>query len=122
MLWDLIQQAQIGRARADAEAAKSAAANAKSESQFFRARLQSLEETVERLSLVTMALSELLRDRSLVTDAEVEARVQEIDLRDGKLDGRLRPPPSECVDCHRPNVAGRKRCLYCGGEMSAGPA
>ncbi len=117
MLWDLIQQAQIGRARDDSRDAKSAAADAQGEIRFLKDRLLCLEQSVERLSLATMAIAEILRDRFHITEVEIEARIEEIDLRDGKLDGRLRQPANECVHCRRTNAARRSNCLYCGESL-----
>lgn len=113
MLWDLIQQAQIGEAKSDAMEAQQT-------SRLLQIRVQSLEENFERLSLASMAISEILCDRLGITHAEIEARVQEIDLRDGKLDGRLRPATNDCPQCHHTNVAHRRKCLYCGETLAPG--
>ena len=117
MLWDLIQQSQIGHAESVAENAKSTAADALQESRLLKNRIQQLEETVERLSLAAIAVAEILRDRLGVTEAEIEAKVQEIDLRDGKLDGRLRAPTNDCESCHHTNSPNRSKCLYCGAAL-----
>ena len=117
MFWDLIQQAQIGQAQWEAQNAKSAAADVQAENRFFKARIQKLEETVERVSLAAMAVAEILRDRLGVTQNEIEAKVQEIDLRDGKLDGRLRVPSDDCVHCGQTNSPHRRNCLYCGESL-----
>jgi len=38
-----------------------------------------------------MAMAELLRDRSGISEEVIEAKIREIDLRDGQPDGKLSP-------------------------------
>lgn len=118
MLWDFIQQGQIGRAEWTAQDANATAKDSLSETRLLKAHLQTLEQTVERTALAAMALAEILRDRLGVTEAEIEAKVQEIDLRDGRLDGRVRTQIQACQHCQRPNAAHRRACLYCGQQLS----
>jgi hypothetical protein len=117
MFWDLMQHFQIHQAQADAESAKSTANDAQMENRLLKERIQTLEETVERLSLATMATAEILRDRFGVTEKELEAKIQEIDLRDGKLDGRFRQPRIKCPQCRYINAANRCNCLFCGKPL-----
>ena len=37
-----------------------------------------------------------------------------IDLRDGKLNGKLRKEIVECQDCKRVMAPAHRRCMYCG--------
>ncbi len=117
MFWELIQQAKIGHAKLVADNAKSTAVDALQENRFLKQRVQYLDETVERLSLAAMAVAEILCDRLGVTKDEIEAKVQEIDLRDGKLDGRLRAPANNCERCSHTNSPNRRKCLYCGEPL-----
>jgi hypothetical protein len=69
-----------------------------------------------------MAMSEIVRDKLKLSEQEIEAKLAEIDLRDGRLDGQSRPPVgsssvARCPDCHRPNAASRRQCLYCGTAL-----
>lgn len=117
MIWDLIQQVQIAHTQSKIEAATFAAGDASRNTRLLQDRVKRLEESVERLSLATMAIAEILRDRMGVTQQELESRVLEIDLRDGKQDGRLSAPTNECPECHHANAAHRKACLYCGQDL-----
>ncbi len=75
----------------------------------------SLRSDVERLMIIAEALWEILRDRFGLDDAELFRRMAEIDLRDGRADGRLAPsPPRPCPDCGRVMSRGRPICLFCG--------
>jgi hypothetical protein len=43
-------------------------------------------------------------------------KVQEVDLRDGELDGKLLSL-ADCLSCTRSNNARRTLCIYCGEEL-----
>ncbi|MFH1499477.1 MAG: hypothetical protein ABII82_16830 [Verrucomicrobiota bacterium] len=81
------------------------------------ARLSEIEFKLERLSLITHALWDLLKDRHGYTDEELNDWINLTDLKDGRLDGRYKAdtPPLNCPKCGR--VVGRTqgRCIYCGG-------
>jgi hypothetical protein len=112
-LWNIAQHRQIetlDRAAADAnETARRAAAN-----------VIEIQVALERLSLTCRAMWELLRERTSVSEADLIAKVHEIDLRDGRLDGRARSAAKHCPQCSRVNNSRRDRCLYCGAELEAG--
>lgn len=69
---------------------------------------------LERLTLMNQALWELLRERLQLSDAELEQRVAEVDLRDGVADGKLTPTAVRCPSCSRVCNARHAKCLYCG--------
>ncbi len=71
-----------------------------------------LERRLEKLSLVCQALWTLVRDRTGVTEDDLAKRVQEVDLSDGKLDGRV-GGAVDCPSCKRRYARSRDRCLYC---------
>jgi len=80
-------------------------------------RAEALELDVERLLMISEALWTMLKEKHGYTDEALEKRIMEIDLRDGKLDGRVADsPPGKCPKCGRPLMKRRPRCLYC-GEM-----
>ncbi|WP_397568828.1 hypothetical protein [Schlesneria sp. T3-172] len=121
MLWDLIQQSQISQAKFQSQHAEAAAADAHAEIRLLKIRLQKLEEAFDRLTMSTMAIAEILCEQGQLTEEEVEAKIEEIDLRDGTLDGRLRQPApvSQCAKCRHANSARRSKCLYCGEPLPA---
>ncbi len=84
------------------------------------ARLTEIEFKLERLSLITHSLWELLKERHGYTDEELNDWINLTDLKDGRLDGRYKAntPPLNCPKCGR--VVGRTqaRCIYCGGVAS----
>ena len=77
---------------------------------------------IERLLMVTEALWGILREKHGLTDEDLTRRIHEIDLRDGKLDGRVAPePPGRCPRCDRVLERKRPYCLYCGQPIAADP-
>ena len=116
MFWELYQYGRIHEASANADAARSAARTNESDLRDVRGTVDRLERQVERLTLASLALAEILRDRMGVKQDEIEAVVRDIDLRDGKLDGKLSQPMQvkRCEGCERVNGPQRHSCLYCG--------
>jgi len=73
---------------------------------------------VENLFMLTEALWTILKEKHGCTDAELVQRVQEIDLRDGKLDGKVAKVNPDCPKCGRKLMGKRPVCLYCGAEVA----
>ena len=125
MLWELFQTSRIEQSNRNAAEAEASAREAQGDVGDLRRRVQVLEKQCERLTLAAMAMSEIVRDKLKLSEQEIEAKLAEIDLRDGRLDGQSRPPVgsssvARCPDCHRPNAASRRQCLYCGAALISG--
>lgn len=80
-------------------------------------RLRDLEATVNRTALVCQAMWELLRERVGITEAELLAKIKEVDLRDGAADGRMRPMAVNCPKCGKPSNTKHSQCIYCGAAI-----
>ncbi|GMW00980.1 MAG: hypothetical protein AMXMBFR84_21170 [Candidatus Hydrogenedentota bacterium] len=80
-------------------------------------QMRELQHQVQRLMLLNQALWELLREKLNVTDAELEQKAAEIDLRDGVQDGRLTEVGMRCPSCNRVSNSKHWKCLYCGQEF-----
>lgn len=76
-----------------------------------------LRDEVERLSLLNQAMWELLRERLRLSDDDLEKKAQEVDMRDGKPDGKMSRHPLRCPQCGRVTNSRHKKCLYCGLEF-----
>lgn len=111
MLWELQQQRNIHEAREKASRSESTA-NATAQ------RLLAAERQIDRALLIQTALLELLRERLGISEEQVLAKIEEVDLRDGKRDGRMISPPKPCPQCARRNHAMRISCLYCGKPLT----
>jgi hypothetical protein len=81
-----------------------------------------MERRYERLRLVTMAMWALLKERSGLTEADLQQYVNQVDLIDGKLDGRLAREKGiiECPKCRRRVLKTALACVYCGEPNGQG--
>ena len=110
----------IGRAL-DATA-QSTSPGAGAEARKAVSEVENLKYDVERLLIITEALWTILKEQHGYDDNELIRRVAEIDLRDGKLDGKLtKEPPTECPHCHRTMIKRRPYCMYCGKPVAVNP-
>jgi hypothetical protein len=109
----------MGSAQAEfvAQGAKSAARGAAS-------KADELEVQVNRLTLFAIALAELLAERGSLTEELLMKKVAEIDLRDGRRDGRMQTslPPQPCPSCDRMLAAYHLQCIYCGAARPGSSA
>ena len=78
--------------------------------------LRYLEDRVDRLSLICMAMWSLMRDKTDLTEQELMERVKLIDLMDGSADGKATRTVSKCAACNRPMNPRHQKCIYCGSE------
>ena len=98
------------------------ASNARADASAARAEVDSLKMDVERLLMITEALWSILKEQHGYDDNELIKRIVTIDMRDGKLDGRVAPePPPMCPACHRTLYKNRPRCMYCGEPVAIDP-
>ena len=103
-----------------ADAANTAGqANRKAESTTDRVR--QLESRCDKTLLVCEALWSLLRERVDLTDEELAERIVELDMKDGKLDGKSTRPPTKCGKCQRISARRFTQCLWCGADMPWDP-
>ncbi len=110
MLWEMYQQRGI-------RAAESSASRAESKAQNVGRTIRLLEGKVDALALTCQAMWELLRDRSKLTEDDLIAKVNEIDLRDGREDGKMSTDAIPCSNCGRMVSKRHERCMYCGEDV-----
>lgn len=75
-----------------------------------------LQQRLDRLTLVCVAMWSLMKEKTNVTEQELLDRVKEIDLMDGKADGKIGKQLSNCPKCGRVMSSRHQKCLYCGAE------
>lgn len=114
MLWDLLQQSQI-------HDAQSSASNATHRADQARRDAERSQSQLEALALSCAAMWELLSEKLGVSEQDLLAKIEEIDLRDGKLDGKIGGSTHNCPSCNKSNNLKRARCLYCGTMLQRKP-
>ena len=77
---------------------------------------------IEALELACAGLWELLKTKNGYTDDDLATMIREVDLRDGKLDGKISKSTADCPSCGRQLLSRKSpNCLWCGAEISKGP-
>lgn len=107
MIWDLYQQQQINTAARSAD-------RAISKTERHTDYIEDLQQHVERLSLASQAMWELIKSRTALTEADLETKILEIDARDGRIDGKINTQPISCPSCGRTTSSRRDTCVMCG--------
>ena len=90
------------------------AAEARSQASSAVSKVAGLEEDVNHLLMVVESLSEMLKDKHGYSDADLAQRVADIDMRDGKLNGRATKKAAQaCSHCGRKMLRRKPTCVYC---------
>ena len=111
MLWEGYQQTKIVQASNQAQRAMSKAER-------YADDIADMKHNIERLSLACQAMWELLRDRSNVTEQDLETKILEIDARDGQVDGKMATQILTCPACGNATNSKRDSCVICGTRFS----
>lgn len=112
--WELRQAPGIAQAQRDADRAGDRATEA-------GLRLREVELRANKALLACEAIWTLLRDKVGLSESELLDRIRELDLTDGKLDGRARRTLTTCPQCNRDTTQRFSRCVYCGADVPASP-
>lgn len=80
------------------------------------------EDRIERLTLVCMAMWSLIQDKTDLTEDDLLQRVEDIDVLDGRADGKASRGVQKCGSCDRTLNNRHRKCLYCGTQVSGGTA
>ena len=116
-IWDVYQQVQIHNLNKSAEASNEFTAETVAG---VRTSVRQLDDKVDRLALICRAMYELIRESSDISDEQLAAKVTEVDLRDGKADGKMTPQQKDCPECDAKICARFNRCLFCGYKDPSG--
>jgi polyhydroxyalkanoate synthesis regulator phasin len=105
-LFDIYQQGQIKQAQGTAE-------RAANKTDQLQPRIEELERRLDRLTLASQAMWELLRSTGRITDSQLMDKMEQVDLRDGKKDGKISGTVKICPQCRRNSNSRRMKCVYC---------
>ncbi len=95
------------------------AAQASSEAANARMSAREVSDRLEKLTLVCHAMWTLLQETTDLVEEDLFARMQELDLRDGVLDGKVTRTVYTCPKCGRKSAPRHNKCLYCGAPKTA---
>lgn len=99
-------------ARAEAAEASRAASRAE-------AAMYALQDQLDRQALLIRSLLLLLDRRGLTNEDEFREILEEVDLSDGRRDGKYKPlaSPKTCPQCNKANNKRAVVCIYCGSKL-----
>ena len=106
-LWDAYQSSQISGLNSRIDQLQDAGAR---EQAALRVATE-MEQKIDRLALICRAMFELMPG---ISEEQLKAKIQEIDLRDGQADGRMTPRGKRCPKCDAMMSPKFGRCLFCG--------
>lgn len=74
-----------------------------------------IQDQLERQALLIRSLLEMCARKGLFTSEEFRALVNEVDLSDGRLDGKFKAQggPRNCPECGKVNGKHAVACMYC---------
>jgi hypothetical protein len=114
--------ASVAAVHASDALATEVAQQASSQAREARGDVQALQMDIEKLFIITETLWGILKEKNGMTDEELIQRVQDTDMQDGRLDGKIaKLPPEPCPQCKRPISRNRTLCLYCGTPSTGYP-
>jgi hypothetical protein len=109
------QMARANRAQSAGERASRTAAGVRTQN-------EAITCDVEKLFMITEALWTILKEQHGYTDENLGQMIQDIDLRDGKLDGKVAEQQNPaCPQCGRILMGKHPVCLYCGTAVARDP-
>ena len=76
----------------------------------------SMRQDIEKLYMLVEALWCIVKETSGLVEADLIRLVKQIDIEDGKLDGRnsVNVGILKCSNCGRTILKGQSKCTYCG--------
>ena len=87
-----------------------------------RLRSDTSQLDIEKLFMITEAMWNILKEKHGYDDEDLARMVQDIDLRDGQLDGKVaKQPKPPCSNCGRTLMGKHPVCLYCGVVATRAP-
>lgn len=90
------------------------AARAMSKTDQLKTTLRMLQANLQKAMMINEALWELIRENHGLTENDLHAKIYEIDMRDGTLDGKNQRKAQQCPECKRMVSPRHPACIYCG--------
>ncbi|MGB0744852.1 MAG: hypothetical protein ACPGSB_10045 [Opitutales bacterium] len=84
--------------------------------------LRELQAQVDKLELIVEALWRQLKRHTELSDEDLVETISELDLEDGKYDGKKETKSfRECPSCRRNINKNHTKCFYCGEVLLSQP-
>ena len=110
MIWEIHQQQGIASANRSADRAEAKVDR-------FADKIAQMNRHLDRLTLACQSMWELIRDNTNLTEEDLETKIIEVDLRDGKGDGKIAPQVLPCGACGKTTNSKRVFCVFCGAPV-----
>lgn len=102
----------------DMSSAKVDSLDAKAKAREAATEVAFLKQKVEKLMMITEALWIVLKETTNYTDEDLKEIIREVDMKDGKLDGKVAAEtPGTCPNCGQTLQKNKNICIYCGTEI-----
>ena len=75
---------------------------------------ETYQQRIDKMAITIHAMWLLISENTSFTEEDLKKRIIEIDMTDGKLDGRVRKKPLICKKCGAGISYRFKKCLICG--------
>lgn len=79
-------------------------------------RLEDANDRIDRLAMIVRAIWALMEEQGLSAD-DLVAKIEEIDMRDGEMDGQVTQLPVDCRSCDSKVAPGLTKCQFCGARV-----
>ncbi|MCA8912981.1 MAG: zinc ribbon domain-containing protein [Planctomycetes bacterium] len=81
--------------------------------------LARLEDALDRQALIIRTLLTACEKAGIFNEDQFRELVTEVDLSDGRLDGKYKPQqgPQGCPNCGKTNGKRAMKCMYCGAVL-----
>ncbi len=80
--------------------------------------LMVLEDRIGKLTLISLTIWSILKEKFQLSEDDLFKKIQEIDLKDGKLDGKIQSQVKQCASCKRVMSPSHQKCIWCeGGKL-----
>lgn len=96
-----------------------AASDAASSARRAENALARLENALDRQALIIRTLLSMCEGKGLFNEPEFRELMNDVDLSDGRLDGKFKPQatPRSCPECGKTNGKRAVTCMYCGAQL-----
>ena len=81
--------------------------------------IRNLKADIAKSMLINEALWELISKKLNLTEHDLHKKIYEIDMRDGKLDGKNQQKAVQCPNCNHRVSRRHPACIYCGTVMDS---